>query len=325
MGVLSKIFNPEIQNPSVGVMPGMNMSYRSRAPMDYQFMEHGVDYLQGRLENYIGEEVYLTECMGSISDFARQTKDMINHIYNTFSENSANYDDLYNCVSEIQETTKESDRSINKADDSVADLTDQIVVSKNQLKDITKTFGKLEDDFKNITKLTKGINGISQRTNLLALNASIEAARAGETGRGFAVVAEQIRELSESTKAMVGGIESSIEILHKTLESLQGEISTTSASIEENLVRVNELVETFEKVKDCSAETRSVGDKINNTIDTTKSRINMLYKDTEKINGFINQINDKVNTLNEKSSHKSVSLCEMIDIMQQFHNALHDM
>jgi hypothetical protein len=51
----------------------------------------------------------------------------------------------------------------------------------------------------------------------------------------------------------------------------------------------------------------------------------MLYKDTEKINGFINQINDKVNTLNEKSSHKSVSLCEMIDIMQQFHNALHDM
>ena len=142
-------------------------------------------------------------------------------------------------TSEIQALTAQGLESSNQSVQEINSLINSLNVSANVVE-------QLKSETTNIEQILDVIRGISEQTNLLALNAAIEAARAGEQGRGFAVVADEVRGLAQRSQVSVNEIESLLgnltqagdEAVKKMFES-----SDTAKSLQEKVAQSNNLVE----------------------------------------------------------------------------------
>ena len=131
--------------------------------------------------------------------------------------------------------------SVEHANTSSEDLK-EVVDTTNKMEklsaEVERILAEFKNEFENVKQETSIIEGISSKTNLLALNASIEAARAGEAGRGFAVVAEEIRDLSTGTRTSSTRIMEALANLEDTSGRMMESIAETVQLIQVNIEKV---------------------------------------------------------------------------------------
>ncbi|TWX73308.1 methyl-accepting chemotaxis protein [Colwellia sp. C1TZA3] len=142
-------------------------------------------------------------------------------------------------ASEIQTLTVQGLLSSNESVQEISSLIASLNVSANVVQ-------QLKSETTHIEKILEVIRGISDQTNLLALNAAIEAARAGEQGRGFAVVADEVRGLAQRSQVSVNEIESLLGNLTQAGDQAVKQMvdsSDTAKSLQEKVSESNGLVE----------------------------------------------------------------------------------
>lgn len=118
----------------------------------------------------------------------------------------------------------------------VAQTIQAIETLSGNIQEVSEVTSILAEESNNIGSVLDVIRGISEQTNLLALNAAIEAARAGEQGRGFAVVADEVRTLASRTGQSTDEIQAMIEKLQRGAQEAVNAVQA-SQLISDNTVK----------------------------------------------------------------------------------------
>jgi methyl-accepting chemotaxis protein len=191
----------------------------------------------------------------------------------TIEEIAANASEAAVASSDAKEAAAEGRGIANSALDTIKQLSSEIERA-------TDVVSQLAENVNDIGSVLEVIRGISEQTNLLALNAAIEAARAGEQGRGFAVVADEVRTLAQRTQESTEEIQNMIEKLQqgarRAVEGMQAGNSASGlglSAVEEVGVCLDNIVSRVERISDmnfqiasATEEQSTVTEDINNNV-----------------------------------------------------------
>ena len=177
-------------------------------------------------------------------------------------------------VIETSEAAKEGERIVSEA----AVAMKRIHESSTKIKDIVTV-----------------IDEIAFQTNLLALNAAVEAARVGEAGKGFAVVASEVRSLAQRSAQSSSEIKTLIEdSTHRVDEGV--EIVTQSAKRLEEIVHKVQSVEGMISTISATSEQQAAG------VEEVGSAINSIDRSTQQNAALVEEVTSSVRSLSDQAA-----------------------
>ncbi len=156
---------------------------------------------------------------------------------------------------------------------------------EEEMEGVAQVIARLAEKSDSIGSVLEVIRGISEQTNLLALNAAIEAARAGEQGRGFAVVADEVRNLARRTSDSTDEIQVMIDELQHEAKSAVDKVEQSGRYTRQSVEAAEQACQALEAIQ---VDIRQISELNIQVATATEEQSSV----TREINTHIVQISD---------------------------------
>jgi len=155
------------------------------------------------------------------------------------------------------------------------------------------------------------INDISERTNLLSLNASIEAARAGEYGRGFAVVADEIGKLAEQAGENTKNISEIVKTTNDSMDKSFMALNEATANIEKIFEGLRSFGTVVNRIGELTHQVMDINNVLKEDAEHFFKRADDIMKSMEEQKSAVNEIVKSITLINDTSQNTSAASEEL--------------
>lgn len=181
------------------------------------------------------------------------------------------------------EAAKNANTSAQSGTSIVQETITQLDLLSKGVDETMNEINQLESETISIGSVLDVIQGISEQTNLLALNAAIEAARAGEHGRGFAVVADEVRTLASRTHQSTQDIQEMIERLQSKSKAAVTTMEKSHSQLQQGVAAATEAGSSLQIISTAVQNISNLNHLISDESEQQGAAISRIHQNMDRI------------------------------------------
>jgi len=317
---LTGIANNKVNKEKVSVIQGEKDKTDQMLADTLDISNHittGIVEAKEKMER-LGESVaHIKESMQEVSQGSTETAEAVQGQLERTEEIQVHIRNVKDAAAGINGDMTEATKLVTTGMKNIETMGEEVVKSQEANATVLEKMRELNEFTAQMNSIIEMINSITNKTALLALNASIEAARAGEAGKGFAVVAGEISTLANQTKNATVSITELIENINTELTQVSEAIDLVTSCNESHAVIAKEVEISFNEISKQTERITQQTEKMGDAVEELESANTFIVESIQTISAITEEVSAHSNETADscEENHNMVQEVEEIVTM----------